>query len=98
MRSAGVNGRLGAILVKSGGNELCFGQCRLHFRRVTAVFRFKRGHIQASGAENGSGLRISMRSAWICGGLLHFFAKSGEIWPGNANIFSGTAECAARGG
>ena len=76
MRSAGVNGRLGAILAKSGGNELFFDPRRLHIRRVTAVFRLKRGRIQASGAENGSELKIWMRSIRIYGRLLQILAKS----------------------
>ena len=55
---------------------------RLRVRRVIAAFRAKRGQIQASGAENVSELRISMRSIWIYGRFGQILAKYGLFLAG----------------
>ena len=68
------------ILAKSYGHGACSSLQRLHIKRVMAdSFRLKRGRIQASGAENASGFRISMRSARIHGGSLQILAKPAGI-------------------
>ena len=65
------------ILAKSYGHGACSSLQRLHIKRVMAdSFRLKRGRIQASGAQNASGLRISMRSARIHRGSWQVPAKS----------------------
>ena len=79
--SAWIDCRLWQILTKSIENEPFSSPRRLQIRRVTAVFRLKRGRIQASGAENGSELKIWMRSIRIYCRLLQILAKSDGIWP-----------------
>ena len=81
MRCAWIYGRLWQILAASLENDTCLSLQRMHVRRVCDVFRLKRGQDQAFGVENGSGSRISMRSAGIYGRLLQILAESDDIWP-----------------